>query len=90
MKLLVSVGSFSGSAVLLSRVSSFNHNILSFVAHYRLFEVMKLLQKMLLLLLLAFPAALLLKGEFLTCSIRPRFQKVSLNEGIVDNSVIPR
>lgn len=67
MQLFLSVGSFSGSVVLLSRVFSFTHNIFSFASHYRLSEVMKLLQKLLLLLLLAFPATLLLKGEFLTC-----------------------
>ncbi|XP_077096451.1 translocon-associated protein subunit alpha isoform X4 [Siphateles boraxobius] len=55
-------GSFTSPAALFPRVFSLNHNNFSFVPHSRLSEVMKLLQKMLLLLLLAFPATLLMKG----------------------------
>ncbi|XP_016429645.1 translocon-associated protein subunit alpha-like [Sinocyclocheilus rhinocerous] len=62
----VSVNSLSASGVFLSRLFSvFSHLILTV-------GIMKLLQKLLLLLLLAFPATLLLKGEF-DCSIRPRY-----------------
>lgn len=85
MQLIVSV---AHSAVLLSRGSSFNLNISSFGSYYRLSEVMKLLQKLLLLLLLAFPATLLLKGEFIVFDQAAR-AKVSLYEVMIDNSITP-